>query len=87
MKALKILNSVINHLNLLLHNRHPPGKVVVLPDFPGQFVNFGLHNCLGLSIGNQNTCQCDAAGNHGSNDRLQFLTSSSAHPHEPIGRQ
>ena len=42
MKALKIFKSMIDHLDLLLHHRHPPGKTVMLPDLPGQFIDFGI---------------------------------------------
>ena len=51
MKFFKVCNSVIGYLDLLLYHRHTPGKVVVLPDLPGQFLNFGVCHCLGYLYG------------------------------------
>ena len=87
MKTLKILDPVIDHLDLLLHHRHPSGKVVVLPDFPGKFLHFGLHNRLGFAVGDENTDQRDASGDHGCKNGLQHLTSSTAHQHGPTGHR
>lgn len=77
MKALKIFKSMIDHLNLLLHHRHSPGKVVMLPDLPGQLLHLGFQNRLGPAVGNEHTDQSNASGDHGCNNGFQILTSYS----------
>ena len=62
MEPLKIFDSVIDDLYLLLYHGHSPGKTIVLPDFAGQFVNLGFHDCLASAVGNQDTQKGDAAG-------------------------
>ena len=62
MKPLQIFNPVIDHFDLFFHHRHTPGEMVVFPDFPGQFVQFGFRHCLISAIGNDNAQQCNAPG-------------------------
>ena len=41
---------MIDDLDLLLHHGHPPGEVGVLPDLPGQLVQFCFRHGLGFAI-------------------------------------
>ena len=64
---------MIGDLDLLLQHRNAPGEVVMLPDFPGQLVQFGvgdsllrvqlgLHITGGLVAGDDYPQQRQAAG-------------------------
>ena len=46
MILLKVFNAVINDFELLLDDRHPLGKIVVLSDLAGQLVNLGVGHGL-----------------------------------------
>ena len=71
MEALQIFDTVIDNLDLLLNNRHPPGKVVVFPDFAGQFGNLCLHDSLILAVGNQDANKGDSAGDNGCDNAFR----------------
>jgi hypothetical protein len=45
-KCLQIFYAVINDFELLLDDRHPLGKIVVLSDLAGQLVNLGVGHGL-----------------------------------------
>lgn len=47
MKTFQDSDSAIDGFDLLLNHRHPLGKVIMLPDFPGKLCQFGFHDCLG----------------------------------------
>lgn len=79
MELLQVLYPMIDDFDLLLHNRHPPGELVVLPDFPGQFFQFRIGNGLGGAevllglfgggeIGHQNSQERKPAGNEGDDN-------------------
>ena len=66
---------MVDDLDLFLYHRHPAGEVVVLPDFPRQLVNAGLHDGLCFLIGQQYTHQRNAAGDDCDNDFIHDLSS------------
>ena len=47
MLVLQVGQAVVDNLDLFLYYRHPLGKVVMRPDFPGQLFNFGISDRLG----------------------------------------
>ena len=72
MKCLKVFDTMINDFELLLDDRHPLGKMVVLSDLAGQLVNLGvghglsylkalLHVALTSAIADNNARQGDEA--------------------------
>lgn len=44
MKALQVLDTVVDDLDLFLNHRHTLRKIVVFPHFTGQFVHLGFDN-------------------------------------------
>lgn len=74
MIALQIFDAVVNDLYLLLHHRHPPGKVVMLPDLPGQLVHFGFHDGLCSAVGDQDTRQGYCTGDDCGNNALYEIS-------------
>ena len=62
MITFQIIESVVNHLDLFLHNRHSPCEVVVFSDFLGQQIYFGFHDGLVFVVRDKNAQQRNAAG-------------------------
>lgn len=46
MECFEVFDTMINDFELLLDNRHPLSKMVVLSDLAGQLVDFGIGDCL-----------------------------------------
>ena len=65
MITFQVLDPVVDHFDLFLHNRHTLCEVVVFSDLSGQLVHFRFHYSLGLIVGNQDSQQGNAAGNNG----------------------
>ena len=70
MITFQILDPVVDHFDLFLHNRHTLCEVVVFSDLSGQLVNLGFHYCLGLVVGNQDTNQGNDTRNNGREDSI-----------------
>ena len=61
LRLLQIGDAVVDDFDLLLDHRHSAGKIVVLPDLPGQLLQFRLRDSLCPLVAQQNTRQCNAA--------------------------
>ena len=68
--AFQILDPMVDHLDLLLNNRHSLCEVVVFSDFSGQVLHLGLHDSLSLVVGNQDTEQRNDTRDDGGNDSI-----------------
>ena len=68
MITFQILDPVVNHLDLLLDNRHTLCEVVVFSDLSGQLVHLRLHDSLCLIVGDQNSDKGNTTGDKGSDD-------------------
>ena len=74
MITFQIIDPVVDHFDLLFHNRHTLCEVVVFSDFSGQSIYLGFHNTLAFVVGNQNTNQGNATGNEGRDDSIIHLS-------------
>lgn len=69
-QSFQIRYPVIGDLDLLLQHRNAPGEVVMLPDFPGQLVQFGVgDSLLRVQLGLHITGGLVAGDDYPSSDR------------------
>lgn len=59
MITFQVFDPVVNHFDLLFHDRHSSCEVVVFPDLSGQVLHLGLNDRLVLVVGDQDTDQGD----------------------------
>ncbi len=58
--SLQVGDAVVDHLDLLLHHRHPPGKAVVLPHLPGQLLQLRIRYGLPSAVADEHPSRVTA---------------------------